>query len=76
MASPFRAHPRANGEVVDIIERTLVAARLGLVQAVVIVPVNPVNIVEPLFAGDLSQVRSTALLGGLLRATVELASRK
>lgn len=76
MASPFRANPRPDGEVVLLLERTLDAARKGLVQTIAINVVNPVNETEALFAGDLSLVRSTALLGALVRATTDLASRK
>ena len=76
MASPFRVHPIPDREVVDLLERTLAAARLGLVRTIAINVVNPVNETEALLAGDLSLVRSTALLGALVRATTDLASRK
>jgi hypothetical protein len=76
MASPFRLHPIPNREVIDLLERTLAAARRGEVPCIGIVAVNPVNETESLFAGDLSQIRATVLLGGLVRAKTELANKK
>ena len=68
----FRANPRPNVEVIDLLEKIIDAAKKGLVCAVVVVPVNPVNEVEAIFAGDLSRIRSTALIGGLVRAAHDL----
>lgn len=76
MTSVFRATPRPDSEVIELLERTLAAARRGCVRTVSIIAVNPVNEVEALLAGDLSHVRSTALLGGLVRAKLDLATRK
>ena len=76
MTAPFRATPRPDSEVVALIERTLAAARLGQIKTVHITAVNPVNETEHLVAGDLSPVRSTAMLGALVRSIQELATRK
>lgn len=76
MTAPFRANPRPDNEVVAIIERTLDAARLGQIKTIHITAVNPVNETESLVAGDLTPVRSTALLGALVISITELATRK
>lgn len=73
MASPrFRKHPRAEGDVIDLLERVLRSARNGYVKSIAIVAVNPIHQVETAAAGDLSTVRTTVLLGGLTRAANEL----
>jgi hypothetical protein len=76
MATPFRLNPRPDLEVVALLERTLASARQGHVKSVVITTCNPINESEALFAGDLSQVRCNALVGSLVRSTIELSSRK
>jgi hypothetical protein len=76
MAAPFRLHPRPDLEVVALLERTLAAARQGHVRSIAINTCNPLNESESLFAGDLSQVRCNALVGSLVRSTIELSSLK
>jgi hypothetical protein len=76
MSAPFRANPRPDSEVVALIERTLVAARLGRIKTIHIAAVDPLNETELLVAGDLSPVKSTVMLGALVRSIQELATRK
>ena len=76
MATPFRLHPRPDVEVVALLERALAAAKNGHIRSVVITTCNPINESEALFAGDLSQVRCNALVGSLVRSTIELSTSK
>lgn len=71
----WRKHPRPDGDVIDLLERVLLAARKGYVKSVAIVAVNPIHQVETGAAGDLSEVRTNVLLGGLTRAANELMKR-
>jgi hypothetical protein len=68
----FRTEPKPNNEVIELLERTLEAARHGRVPYIAIIAGNPVNEVQPLLAGDLSTIRANALLGGLARAANNL----
>ena len=71
-APRFRHSPRPDNDVVDLLERVLASARGGYVRSVAIVAVNPIHQVETAAAGDLSEVRTSVLLGGLSRAANEL----
>jgi hypothetical protein len=71
----WRKHPKPDADVVDLLERVLVSARKGYVKSVAIVAVNPIHQVETGAAGDLSEVRTNVLLGGLTRAANELMKR-
>ena len=75
-AAKFRTHPVPDGDVIDLLERAIASARRGYVRSVAIVLVNPVHQVETGAAGDLSEVRTTVLLGGLTRAANELMKHK
>jgi hypothetical protein len=68
----FRTHPKPDGDVIDLLERVLTSARHGYVRSVAVVAVNPLHQVETAAAGDLSEVRTTVMLGGLSRAANEL----
>lgn len=70
----FKRHPRPDPEVVDLLERVLAAARKGYVKTVAIAAVNPLHQVETGVAGDLSHVRTNAVLAGLTRTAIELAA--
>ena len=61
----FRTAPRPDADVVDLLERILVAAQAGYVQSVAIVAVNPVHEVETAAAGDMETTRAISLIGGL-----------
>lgn len=74
--SRFRKHPKPDDDVIDLLERVLASARCGYVRAITIVAVNPINQVETPSAGELESIRRTALLGGLIRAAVDLMSRQ
>lgn len=75
-AAKFRTHPLPDGDVIDLLERVLKSARNGYVKSVAIVAVNPVHQVETGAAGDLTEVRTNVLLGGLTRAANELMKHK
>lgn len=68
----FRTSPKPDSDVIDFLERVLASARAGYVKSIAIVAVNPLHQVETGCAGDLSEVRTTVLLGGLTRAANEL----
>lgn len=72
----WRKHPVPDGDVIDLLERALASARRGYVKSAALVLVNPIHQVETAAAGDLSEVRTTVLLGGLTRAANELMKRK
>lgn len=72
----FRTHPLPDGDVIDLLERVLASARKGHIKSVAIVAVNPIHQVETGAAGDLSEVRTNVLLGGLSRAANELMRPK
>jgi hypothetical protein len=76
MTPKFRTHPVPDGDVIDLLSRVLASARKGYVKSVAIVAVNPVHQVETGAAGDLSEVRTNVLLGGLTRAANELMKHK
>ena len=76
MNPKFRTHPKPDGDVIDLLERVLASAQKGYVRSVAIVAVNPVHQVETGAAGDLSEVRTSVLLGGLSRAANELMKHK
>lgn len=76
MNPKFRTHPKPDGDVIDLLERVLASAKHGYVRSVAIVAVNPVHQVETGAAGDLSEVRTSVLLGGLSRAANELMKHK
>jgi hypothetical protein len=76
MNPKFRTHPKPDGDVIDLLERVLVSAKHGYVRSVAIVAVNPIHQVETGAAGDLSDVRTSVLLGGLSRAANELMKHK
>ena len=76
MNPKFRTHPKPDGDVIDLLERVLASAQKGYVRSVAVVAVNPVHQVETGAAGDLSEVRTSVLLGGLSRAANELMKHK
>ena len=76
MNPKFRSHPKPDGDVIDLLQRVLESARKGYVRSVAVVAVNPVHQVETGAAGDLSEVRTSVLLGGLSRAANELMKHK
>ncbi len=77
MAKPqFSTHPKPDGDVIDLLQRALESARKGYVKSVAVVLVNPLHQVETGAAGDLSDVRTNVLLGGLTRAANELMKHK
>jgi hypothetical protein len=71
-ATRFRSSPMPDPEVIDLLERVLASAKGGHIRSVAIVAVNPVHQVDTAAAGDLSEVRTSVLLGGLSRAANEL----
>lgn len=71
----WKNNPRPDGDVVDLLERALQSARRGFVKSAALVLVNPLHQVETAAAGDLSEVRTNVLLGGLTRAANELMKR-
>jgi hypothetical protein len=68
----WKRQPKPDAEVLDLLERVLASARKGHVKSVAIVAVNPIHQVDTAAAGDLSEVRTNVLLGGLTRAANEL----
>ena len=76
MNPKFRTHPKPDGDVIDLLQRVLASAQKGYVRSVAVVAVNPVHQVETGAAGDLSEVRTSVLLGGLSRAANELMKHK
>jgi hypothetical protein len=68
---PLRPDP----DVVHDAEKALRAAKDGRIRTFAMITVNPVNEVEITCAGDLSDVRKTALLGGLLKLGIQLMKR-
>lgn len=72
----FRSHPRPDDEVVSLLEKVLESARNGYVRSVVIVAVNPVNKAETGIAGDLGEIRSTVLAGGMARASAQIIKER
>lgn len=72
----FRTHPRPDGEVIDLLERALASAKKGYVKTALIVLADPLHHVETAAAGDLSEVRTNVMLGGLTRAANELMKHK
>ena len=75
-AHKFRTHPRPDGEVIDLLERALASARKGYVKTCLVVLADPLHHVETAAAGDLSEVRTNVMLGGLTRAANELMKVK
>lgn len=75
-ASKFRQHPQPDPEVVDLLERVLDSARKGYVKTVAIIPVNQLHQVEIGLAGDLSHVRTNAILAGLARIAHQMMNRE
>lgn len=71
-ASGFRATPRPDYEVIDLLERVLYSAREGRVRSISLVVVDPIHQAETASAGDLSQLRINVLIGGLSRAAQDL----
>lgn len=76
MVAQFRLYQRPDEEVVALLENALQAAREGRVRCLVINTCNPINETEALFAGDLTQVRCNALVGSLVRSTIDLSNRR
>lgn len=68
----FRESPKPETDVIDLLERVLCSARKGYIKSVAVVAVNPLHQVETGCAGDLTEVRTNVLLGGLTRAANEL----
>jgi hypothetical protein len=68
----FRGHPKPDADVIDLLKRILASAEQGYIKSIAVVAVNPVHQVHTAAAGDLSEVRSNVLLGGLTRAANEL----
>ena len=77
MGTPkFRTHPVPDGEVIDLLERARASARKGYVKTALVVLADPLHHVETCAAGDLSEVRTNVMLGGLTRAANELMKHK
>ncbi len=72
----FKIGPKPNDEVVHLLEHALESAKNGHLPTIAVVVINIVNQSEYLFAGYLSRLRADSLLGGLIRATTDLAGRK
>jgi hypothetical protein len=72
----FRTHPRPDGDVIDLLERALLSAKRGYVKTCLVVLADPLHHVETAAAGDLSEVRTNIMLGGLTRAANELMKHK
>lgn len=75
-AQKFRSHPVPDNEVIDLLERALASARKGYVKSCLVVLADPLHHVETAAAGDLSEVRTNVMLGGLSRAANELMKHK
>lgn len=71
----FRTSPRPNSEVIDLLEKILVAARQGQIASLGVVVVNPTNQAETDTAGDLTELRVNALISGLAKASNKLLNR-
>lgn len=74
MDRSFRAAPRPNDEVVDMIERALRAAKSGRARTATIVLVTHQK-VEHASAGEMGPGRITSLIGGLSEAAHELLAK-
>lgn len=74
-AARFRTSPRPNSEVIGLLERLLAAARQGQVASVGVVVVNPLNQIETDAAGDLTELRTNALICGHAKAGNKLLSK-
>lgn len=72
----FLSTPRPNGEVIRLLECLLESARDGHIPTIHVVVVNPVNQAEDKAAGDLSELRTNALICGLAKASAKLVNPK
>lgn len=72
MTTRFLPCQRPNNEVVELLETVLASARKGEVRAVSVVAVNSLNQVESASAGDLSDVRQSVLMSGLITSALDL----
>jgi hypothetical protein len=70
----WKKGPRPDPEVVELLERLAVAARKGHIRALVVVTLDPLLKVSPQCAGDLDNVRSHLLIGGMFRAATQLTN--
>jgi len=68
----FRTPPRPDPEVVALLQSALRAALAGKAKSVAIVLVDQLNSVETKTAGDPSDIRTNALLAGLVRCAYRL----
>lgn len=72
MTTHFLPCQRPDHEVVELLETVLASARKGNVRAVSVVAVNSLNQVESASAGDLSDVRQSVLMSGLITSALDL----
>lgn len=68
LPAQWKKGPRPDPSVVELLDSLQLAARKGLIRAVTVVTVNPLLEVETTHAGDLDNVKSHLLCGGLVRA--------
>lgn len=68
----FRKAPKPDDEIVQAIERALVAAKEGRLRSVLIVGVDPLHRPESISAGDLGPGFKASLLGALAQAAHQL----
>lgn len=72
MPTRFLTCQRPDDDVIELIENVLASARRGNVRTVSVVAVNSINQVETASAGDLSDVRQSVLMSGLITAALDL----
>jgi hypothetical protein len=70
----WKKGPRPDPDVVELLERLAVAARKGHIRALVVVTLDPLLKVTPECAGDMDNVRSHLLVGGMFRAATQLTN--
>jgi len=75
MPAQFRKALRPNSEVVEKTKAMLRGAEDGRIRTFAIVTVNPLNKAEITCAGDLSDMRKSVLLAGLLKLAIQIMGR-
>jgi arginase family enzyme len=68
LPAQWKKGPRPDPSVVELLDALQEAARKGLIRAVAVVTVNPLLEVETTHAGDMDNVKSNLLCGGLVSA--------
>jgi hypothetical protein len=68
LPAQWKKGPRPDPSVVELLDSLQEAARKGLIRAVAVVAVNPLLEVETTHAGDMDNVKSHLLCGGLVEA--------